>query len=58
MLEQRTGINSLHLCKANPAHIVGDAGFAMISAWLVPRLSPCMGQAWGGRDQGECEEGY
>ena len=42
----RTGVNSLHLCRVNPVHVVADASHAMISAWFVPRLSPCMGPAW------------
>ena len=35
------------MCKVNPGHVVGDAGLAIISVWLVPRHSPCMGAAWG-----------
>ena len=39
------------MCKVNPGHVVGDAGLAIISVWLVPRHSPCMGAAWLGEDE-------
>ena len=35
------------VCKVNPVHVVGDANHAIISTWLVLRLSPCMEAAWG-----------